>query len=332
MRIHNSAHARHFTVLANSVLRDRRLSFTARGILCHLLSLPDGAREDVRTLADRNPRLGRRGVAQALDELIQYGYYVRRTHRDETTGRLRTETYVYESPPGADRADGAEGPPTGTPTGSPTSVRPGTGRAAGGKAGASPEGEKNQEKEPSPKEPDPAREPGPGPVEAGAGAGAQKPELLARAAALLARLGVHEPKLALSAADSLTLAPMAARWLDRGVTELETRSLLADGLPPVVHAPKSFLAARLERKLPAHRTSRDAAAPAAPPAECADCRDPLPSGQTTGICGECAGVVRTGDRSLADPAPAPLAADLVPDRVGHLRALLRGGRPAPEPS
>ena len=77
MRIQTSARTRAFTVLGNEVLRDRRLSFTARGILVFLLSLPDGAREDVRTLADHHPGVGRRGVAKALDELITYGYYVR---------------------------------------------------------------------------------------------------------------------------------------------------------------------------------------------------------------------------------------------------------------
>ena len=68
--------------------------FTARGILGYLLSLPDGAREDVRTLADKNPGLGRRGVAKALDELVALGYYVRRTVRDEISGQVRTETHV----------------------------------------------------------------------------------------------------------------------------------------------------------------------------------------------------------------------------------------------
>ncbi|WP_050511719.1 helix-turn-helix domain-containing protein [Streptomyces rimosus] len=98
MRIHRTRHADNFTVLANGTIRDRRLSFTARGILAHLLSLPDDAREDVRTLADRNPGVGRRGVSKAVQELEDAGYYVRRTIRDPETGLVWTETFVYDTP------------------------------------------------------------------------------------------------------------------------------------------------------------------------------------------------------------------------------------------
>ncbi|MFJ3707340.1 helix-turn-helix domain-containing protein [Streptomyces sp. NPDC090053] len=137
MRIHLSARTRAFTVLGNEVLRDRRLSFTARGILAYLLSLPDGAREDVRTLADRNPGLGRRGVANALDELVELGYYIRRTVKDAGTGQVRTETYLFDAPQTADVPQTADAPlPAPTGTGAA-----GTGVADGGKAGAFPSGE-----------------------------------------------------------------------------------------------------------------------------------------------------------------------------------------------
>lgn len=42
MQIHRSRHARGFTVLPNTLLQDRRLSYTARGLLADLLSRPDG--------------------------------------------------------------------------------------------------------------------------------------------------------------------------------------------------------------------------------------------------------------------------------------------------
>lgn len=306
MRINRSARARYFTVLGNEVLRDRRLSFTARGLLAYLLSLPDGAREDVRTLADKNPGLGRRGVAKALDELVEYGYYVRRTVRCEDSGQVRTETYVFDTPQADSEA--------------PLPAPAGTGEAEAGKAGAFPKGNKNPEEEPTHPAPMPTdsaspdgRAEGTAPTET---TPAPMSEATGRGAALLSRLGSVEPKLALSSADALALAPLAAPWLESGVSELETRSLLADGLPSVVHSARALLADRLVRKLPAPRTRRDAAAPAAPLVECAECRDPLPRGQQTGICAVCAGA--------ASPAvEATPVMKTVPDRVAALRTVLR---------
>ena len=74
MQIHRSRHARGFTVLPNAVLQDRRLSYTARGLLADLLSRPDGWREDGRRMADTSPQ-GRLAVAKALRELTEFGYY-----------------------------------------------------------------------------------------------------------------------------------------------------------------------------------------------------------------------------------------------------------------
>ncbi|MEO3978175.1 helix-turn-helix domain-containing protein [Streptomyces sp. CAU 1734] len=292
MRVHLSARTRAFTVLGNDVLQDRRLSFTARGLLAYLLSLPDGAREDVRTLADRHPGVGRLGIARALDELIALGYYVRRTVRDRDSGRIRTETSVRDQP---DNADGL-----------PLPVPPGTGGATAGRAGAFPKGKKNQGKKP----------PTPCPGTGG------KTEAPARAVALLARIGVVEPKLALGAAEVVELAPLAAPWVERGLSDLQMRNLLTGGLPPVVHSAKSLLANRLVRKLPPVRPVRDPVAPAAPPAECGRCREPLPRGATA--CGRC-------DTSPAAGTNTPPG---VPDPGGvarHMRTLrtaLRRDSPA----
>lgn len=276
MRINLTARTRAFTVLGNEVLRDRRLSFTARGILAYLLSLPDGAREDVRTLADKNPGLGRRGVAKALDELVALGYYVRRTVRDEISGQVRTETHVFDRP---------------QDPGEPLPVPAGTGPPAAGGAGRFPKGKKNREEVPS--LPDPV----------------VVPDALASGAALLARLARTEPRLALSAADVLALAPLALAWVEAGVPEGEARALLTDGLPPVVHSARALLASRLARKLPPPRRS----APSARLAECGRCSDPLPRGRSTGICAPCSGIT----------VPPPRAAEGLADRVASLRALIR---------
>ncbi|MFF7969117.1 helix-turn-helix domain-containing protein [Streptomyces sp. NPDC007903] len=312
MRIHRTQHTNGFAVLPNTALRDRRLSFSARGILAYLLSLPDGAREDVRTLADRNPGLGRRGVSKAVDELIEHGYYVRRTWRDAETGRVRTETFVFDVPQDAD---------------SPLPSSSGTGRPGGGETGTLPSGVKNLGEEPSP-----TRESAVLPAsddsaaEGGREASQQQkqdqdaaPEV-GRAAAVLGRLGAVEPKLSLGAAEVLKLAPLAAEWLRRGVSELELRGTLVAGLPASVNAPAKLVANRLERKMPAPRRVTDPAAPAvAVRAECGECGRPLPLGQPQGICGQCAGVEYATEAERPSVGMASEAASLI-EQIRQRRA------------
>ncbi len=130
MRVQLTRRTRAFSVLGNDVLQDPGISYPALGVLVHLLSLPDGARIDVRVLADRRAGLGRQGVANALDELVKADYYVRRTVRDSETGRIRTETLIRDT-----RHDtGSTKPPLPAPTG--------TGRPAKGAPGTFPDGKK----------------------------------------------------------------------------------------------------------------------------------------------------------------------------------------------
>ncbi|MBT2446838.1 helix-turn-helix domain-containing protein [Streptomyces sp. ISL-43] len=308
MRIHISPRKRAFTVLGNEVLRDRRLSFTARGILGYLLSLPDGSREDVRTLADKHPGVGRRGVAKAVDELVRYGYYLRRTVRDPETGHVRTETFVSDTPqseawPHPDQAAPHPAPgndPALTPESDPDQD-PGTGEREDGETGASPLGTKTTGEEPSLPEP----------VKLTAASG--------RGASLLARLATYEPRLALSVNETLVLAPLAEQWLAHGVSELEARSLLTDGLPRFVYSARALLADRLGRKLPAPRIRKDPAAPAAPPAECGFCHDPLPTPDTP--CRSCAGPRTAPSTALPTPAEVATLADIARRALRGMPAL-----------
>ncbi|MER7674169.1 hypothetical protein ABTY61_37710 [Kitasatospora sp. NPDC096128] len=96
MQIHRSAHARSFTVLPNGLLQDRRLSYTARGLLADLLSRPNGWREDGRQMADTSPQ-GRGAVRRALKELKDAGYYRVDTVR-LPDGTLRSEAHVFDTP------------------------------------------------------------------------------------------------------------------------------------------------------------------------------------------------------------------------------------------
>ncbi|WP_086810531.1 hypothetical protein, partial [Streptomyces reticuliscabiei] len=69
----------------------------------------------------------------------------------------------------------------------------------------------------------------------------------------LARLGLQEPRLALSAADCGALEQLAAEWMARGATpDLLTRALVA-GLPDLVHSPRALVRRRLLDKMPPER-------------------------------------------------------------------------------
>ncbi|MGW3078283.1 hypothetical protein [Kitasatospora sp. NPDC001132] len=128
MQIHRSAHARAFTVLPNGLLQDRRLSYTARGLLADLLSRPDGWREDGRQMADSSPQ-GRGAIRRALKELKDAGYYRVDTVR-LADGTVRSEAHVFDTPhpaPAATRpasggrgTGGAVAPPVKDPGQEPT--------------------------------------------------------------------------------------------------------------------------------------------------------------------------------------------------------------------
>ncbi|WP_328691197.1 helix-turn-helix domain-containing protein [Streptomyces caniferus] len=309
MQINRTAHAANFTVMSNGVLRDRRLSFTARGILGHLLSLPDGAREDVRTLADRNPGVGRRGVANAVQELVDAGYYVRRNVRDPETGRVRTETFVFDTP----QTDA-----------SPLPASPGTGTPAVGNAGTLPSGVKDLvSKTPANPSPSPAVEAAPAPVAPVVREGDLKDSHgphRTEAARILARLVSVDGRLKLSDRAVQELVPLAAQWLENGATVTDLTDAVVQGLPVKVYSASKLVADRLTRKLPAPRRAWSEFA------DCGTCRNPLPAGQSSGICATCAGVV-------PHPDLVALAANSTPDptvqaHAAGIRAALRARRVA----
>ncbi|SEG95081.1 hypothetical protein SAMN05216223_1328 [Actinacidiphila yanglinensis] len=287
MQIHRNRHTSGFTVLPNTVLQDRRLSYTARGLLADLLSRPDGWREDGRGMADTSPQ-GRLSVAKALRELTASGYYrVERVR--QVDGTIVTETHVYD-----------------TPQVGPDATPPGSGPPADAGPDAHPV--KNRAKEPSlPRQRPPSTAVTPVvPPDAATG----------EAAALLHRVTAAEPRLRLGAAEALNLAPLVARWLERGHGPRDLSHALLNGLPERVHSASALLRDRLTRKLP------PAVAPVtAPPPrhECTTCARPTPD---EGICRTCAG--------LNAPSPAAVAERARTAARGRAltRAALKGPRPA----
>lgn len=135
----------------------------------------------------------------------------------------------------------------------------------------------------------------------------------------LARLGLQEHRLALSATDCAALEQLAADWLTRGVTpEYLTHALVA-GLPDPVHSPRAFVRRRLIDKMPPERTV--VPVPPGPRRtllmECTDCRVPgRPEALPGGLCRGCrsrdgSGPGVTGQAACRpDPAVRTLAAQV----------------------
>ncbi|WPW29428.1 hypothetical protein P6B95_19950 [Streptomyces atratus] len=286
MQIHRSRHTRGFTVLPNALLQDRRLSYTARGLLADLLSRPDGWSEDGRRMADASPQ-GRLAVAKALRELTAFGYY--RVHKvRRSDGTFVSEAHVYDTPQ----------PVSGTALVRqvvPGISRPGSGEPIVGGRGANPV--KNRGKRPSL----PGRRQRPSaadaceaaevrgggaatgtgdPVEtslmpktltvpevpaardvltvnevfgAGPGRGHVDPSTAdARGAAVatLFRVIRPEPRLRLGTVEALALAPLVSAWLERGYDHRDLAGALLGGLPARIHSASAILRNRLVRKLP----------------------------------------------------------------------------------
>jgi len=86
----------HFTIIANDILRNHRLTLRARGLLALLLSYPDNWKTSSTNLAKVCPE-GRDAIRNALTELEENGYLKRQKRQDEA-GRWITEAYVYDTP------------------------------------------------------------------------------------------------------------------------------------------------------------------------------------------------------------------------------------------
>ncbi|MFE9427925.1 hypothetical protein ACFYNO_33785 [Kitasatospora sp. NPDC006697] len=297
MRVHRTEHVRHFTVLPNSVLQCRRLSFAARGLLADLLSRPDGWRENAQHMADTSPQ-GRSAVRKALKELTEAGFYrVEKVRMPD--GTSRSEAHVYDTPqfalPGATRpasgsatTGGADAPVVKNLVKEPTHpTEPVDGQQAADEAAEESGGREDDHRQTEQVPPIPD-------------------EQTREAVATLFRVTRPEPRLHLGEAEARTLAPLVAHWLARGATPTALAAAPIPGLPAQLHSPIAVLRNRLERKLP------PAKAPVQPaPAryfECAKCHDPVPQ---PGICRSCAGLVprpiRVGGGEAATPRGAALA-------------------------
>jgi hypothetical protein len=313
MRVHRSRHLSGFTVLPNALLQDRRLSYTARGLLIDLLSRPDGWSEDGRRMADSSPQ-GRHTVAKALRELAAAGYYrVDKVRRED--GTFVSEAHVWDTPqqvgPGLSRPGSGFAAPEGTGSNPVKDLQkepslPEHRAERGHEREQQGSTELGGQEEPDSTETDPA---------------APADEVVTGAVATLFRVIRPEPRLRLGTVEALALAPLVGQWLDRGYGERELAQALLPGLPARIHSTVAVLRDRLLRKLPPAPQPPDAAV-AVRWHECGRCADPIAQ---PGVCRPCAGL---GERTAKVDGSAAVTAR----GIAMVRAAMRPVGHAPAPS
>ncbi|MFF9869825.1 helix-turn-helix domain-containing protein [Streptomyces sp. NPDC013953] len=259
-----------YTVIGNHLAQHAELSLVAIGLATHILSLPEGAAIDIRSMAARFPE-SRERIAFALRELEVHGY-LRRARERTAAGRVITRTYVYDVP-------------------APSAAVPLPPRAAGPRP----------RRRPAPVEPVPH----PAPVQAvepvvaavvAAAPGLPEASGGARhdtAAALLVDLRRTDDRLTLSGRDVRRLAPAVTAWLDNGATPAAVHRTLTACLPADLRNPAGLLGHRLREMLPPPLPEGSARGPGAArpdplqtcdtcdrafrspePGRCRDCRPP----------------------------------------------------------
>ena len=85
-----------FTIVSNTIVRDHRLSWKARGLLIYLLSQPDHWRASSAHLASISPE-GIHAVRTGLKELEAAGY-LRRARHQRPNGTWQTDNIIYDQP------------------------------------------------------------------------------------------------------------------------------------------------------------------------------------------------------------------------------------------
>lgn len=257
MRIHRTKPTRSFTTVTNALVRDRSISWCASGVLMYLLSLPNNARADIRSLAGQRKE-GRARITDALHDLERAGYLRRVLVKNKKSGELSTVYEVFDHPC-TDRvtAEPAEPAENGQNLASGDRDRDDT--------GSLPKGEKTGEQKP-PSRPLPKL---------------TVPEQLRSATELLLSLRGRDPRLTLGTAEAVRLAPLVGEWREAGASDAQLREALTGGLPARVLSAPGLLADRLRRKLP---TRLPRPTPPALRPECPDCGTPLPPSSPCHAC------------------------------------------------
>jgi hypothetical protein len=98
-------HSSDYTCISNKTMRDKRLSYKARGVHHLLLSYPNNWTVNIDHLAAASDKDGRAAVMSALTELQEYGYMTMRRVRSQQTGKfIGWEKVIRETPIPQDEA------------------------------------------------------------------------------------------------------------------------------------------------------------------------------------------------------------------------------------
>ncbi|MEU4982495.1 helix-turn-helix domain-containing protein [Streptomyces sp. NPDC021969] len=250
VRTHQSGQ---YVVIGNHLAQHRQLSLTAIGLATHILSLPESALVDIRTLAERFPE-GRERIASGLRELEEHGYLERVRERSET-GRLVTRTYAHHTPDRAVSPVVRRRAVAVVREGGQVAPRP----SEGAREDSAKEGDQAQD---APavvlrrSDPVAVRVPSVGPRRTTEVAEAAVPSVSGtgrhhdKAVALLAGLRRTDERLTLSSRDVNTLAPSVIRWFERGATTGLVHHVLTSDLSVDMRRAAGVLAYRLGELLP----------------------------------------------------------------------------------
>lgn len=96
-KIFRTDHKGKFTMVDNQMIDDKSLSFEAKGMLLHLLHLPDNWNVCIADLVNRG-NAGKDKVYRILNELIDAKYVIKNVIRDKSGKILRNEYSIYEIP------------------------------------------------------------------------------------------------------------------------------------------------------------------------------------------------------------------------------------------
>ena len=98
-RIMRISKRENYSIISNSLLTDKRLSWAARGLMAYLMTKPNNWEVRQSDLIAQSPA-GRVVIERCIKELKELGYIHQDRVRD-SDGRYKTITFVYEesSPP-----------------------------------------------------------------------------------------------------------------------------------------------------------------------------------------------------------------------------------------